>query len=67
MLRDGRRVKLVQGLAEKAHVLWLERSFENRMQIADLPVTGELQKESGRWVTFGTPRHVAAGQLAKAT
>jgi len=44
MLRDGRRVKLVKGLAEKAQVLWLERTFEGRMQIVDVPVTGEVRK-----------------------
>jgi hypothetical protein len=44
MLRDGRRVKLLKGLTEKAQVLWLESTLEKRMNIVDAPVTGEMQK-----------------------
>jgi hypothetical protein len=44
MLRDGRRVKMLKGLTERAQVLWLERTLEGRMSIVDVPVTGELQK-----------------------
>jgi hypothetical protein len=44
MLRDGRRVKLVKGLTDKAQVLWLERALETRMHIVDVPVAGELAK-----------------------
>lgn len=44
MLRDGRRVQLLKGLTEKAQVLWLERTLENRLDIVDVPVAGELGK-----------------------
>jgi hypothetical protein len=44
MLRDGRRVKLVTGLTDKAQVRWLERTFETRMGIVDVPVEGELAR-----------------------
>ncbi len=44
MLRDGRRVKLLHGLEERAQVVWLERTLENRMQIVDVPVEGEIDK-----------------------
>ncbi len=44
MLRDGRRVKLLKGLEERAQVIWLERTLESRMQIVDAPVEGELEK-----------------------
>lgn len=44
MLRDGRRVKVLKGLTERAQVLWLERTLEGRMSIVDVPVAGELQK-----------------------
>jgi len=44
MLRDGRRVKLLKGLEERAQVIWLERTLENRMQIVDAPVDGEIEK-----------------------
>ncbi|MBL8919602.1 MAG: hypothetical protein JNJ54_12115 [Myxococcaceae bacterium] len=44
MLRDGRRVKLLKGLTERAQALWLERTLEGRMSIVDAPVVGEMEK-----------------------
>lgn len=44
LLRNGRRVKLLGGLTERAQVLWLESTLERRLDIVDAPVAGEVDK-----------------------
>ncbi|ADO72726.1 hypothetical protein [Stigmatella aurantiaca] len=42
MERSGRAVKLLTGLTEKDHVLYLEQILERRLGIEDAPVDGEI-------------------------
>jgi hypothetical protein len=40
----SQKVTLVENLAERDHALWLERVFEDRLGLPDLPIAGELSR-----------------------